>query len=229
MYQILLIEDCKDIFHMVTQATTTIANLDWAKSIEDANKFLAKSEYDLIVMDIGLPDGNGISFCSQLQDKFSQTPIFILTGDDDLAQKVLGFSAGADDYITKPFLFLELRARIAARLQKNKKFLMNSDTIKWKELSISHSRQEVTITAGEQSRITPLTSLEFKILLYFAYRPDIVLTRDQILNDIWGESTYVNHRTVDTHVSKLRKRLDKASPVIRSVHGSGYKFAPTRI
>lgn len=229
MYDILLIEDSKDIYYMVDQSINAIANLTWSKTVEDAQSQVLKKKFDLIIIDIGLPDGNGLQLCSSFQSRFARTPIFILTGEHDLAQKVLGFSAGADDYITKPFELLELRARISAKLHKNDQISESLETLKWKELMINSNRHEVTIFNESESTNADLTALEFKILLFFAHRTENVLTRDVILDGIWGENTYVNHRTVDTHMSKLRKKLHSASDTIKSVHGKGYKFSPTNI
>ncbi len=139
----------------------------------------------------------------------------------------MGFSAGADDYITKPFSPLELRARLEARMRKNKQQTLQSDSFKWKELQISKTRQEVLVLEDGEFQKIELTALEFKILMYFAVRPGEVIIRDQILNDIWGQDIHIYHRSVDTHVSKLRKKLGSSSHIVESIHGSGYKFSPT--
>lgn len=229
MYRILLVEDSKEIHQMVAQTTAPMAELTWASTVQEAGKALTGHTFDLIILDVELPDGNGIEFCTQLQSTHAQIPIFILTAHTDLSEKVLGFSAGADDYITKPFSPLELRARLEARLRKSKLRETLSDTYKWKELQISKSRQEVSIQEAGGLQKVDLTALEFKILLYFAIRPGEVIARDQMLNDIWGEDIHVYHRSVDTHVSKLRKKLGCVSHIVESIHGSGYKFNPTTL
>ena len=214
---------------MVAQSTTLIADLTWVKSVKEARTEIARNSFDLFILDVDLPDGNGIEFCSTLQATHSHIPIFFLTGHTDLSEKVMGFSAGADDYITKPFSPLELRARLESRLRKNKQQLNSSDNLKWKELQINKSRQEVLIFKDGKFEKTDLTSLEFKILMYFATRNGEVIIRDQMLNDIWGEDIHVNHRSVDTHVSKLRKKLGPVADIVESIHGSGYKFNPTSL
>lgn len=229
MHNILLVEDSKEIYQMVVQSVAQIADLTWAKSVEEAKAELAKKNFDLIILDIGLPDGNGIEFCSSLQSTHSHISIFFLTGQTNLSDKVLGFSAGADDYISKPFSPLELRARIEGRLRKNQQQVAQSDNYKWKELQISKSRQEVSISSDGVTQKVDLTALEFKILMYFAYRPGEMIERDQILNDIWGQDIHVYQRSVDTHVSKLRKKLGAVAHIVESIHGSGYKFNPTAI
>ena len=227
MNHILLVEDSKEIYQMVVQSIQQIAELNWAKSLEEATIQLSKHHFDLLILDIELPDGNGIEFCSSIQSTYPNIPVFFLTAHDNLSEKVLGFSAGADDYITKPFSPLELRARLEARLRKNKLQSLQSDIHQWKELQISKSRQEVIISDAGVSIKLDLTSLEFKLLMYFALRPGVVIARDKILNDIWGEDIHVYQRSVDTHVSKLRKKLGVVSHILESIHGSGYKFTPT--
>ncbi|MBA2405540.1 MAG: response regulator transcription factor [Bdellovibrionales bacterium] len=229
MNRILLVEDSKEIYQMVVQSAAQIAELTWAKSVQEAKVELAKQNFDLILLDVELPDGNGFEFCSSIQATHSHVSIFFLTGHTNLSDKVLGFSAGADDYISKPFSPLELRARIEGRLRKNQQQVVQSDVYKWKELQISKSRQEVLITANGVNTKIDLTALEFKILMYFASRPGVMIDRDKILNDIWGEDIHVYQRSVDTHVSKLRKKLGPVSHIVESIHGSGYKFKPTAV
>lgn len=227
MNRILLVEDSKEIYQMVVQSTSQIADLTWASSVSQAKLALSKNSFDLIILDVDLPDGDGIEFCSSIQLTHSHVSVFFLTGHTEVSKKVMGFLAGAEDYITKPFSPLELRARVEGRFRKMKQQQTQSDSFKWKEIHISKSRQEVLILEKEDFQKIDLTSLEFKILLYFALRPDMVIPRDQILNDIWGNDIHVYQRSVDNHVSKLRKKLGEVSYILESIHGSGYKFAPT--
>lgn len=229
MNRILLVEDSKEIYQMVVQSTAQIAELHWAKSVHEAKLEIEKNQFDVILLDIELPDGNGIEFCSSIQTTHSHVSIFFLTGNTNLSEKVMGFSAGAEDYITKPFSPLELKARLEARLRKNKQKTLQSDNLTWKELKIIKSRQEVSVLDNEIFQKIELTALEFKILMYFASRPGEVIIRDQILNDIWGEDIHVYARSVDTHVSKLRKKLGAVSRIVESIHGTGYKFNPTSV
>ncbi len=229
MHRILLVEDSKEIYQMVSQSASQLAELTWAKSVKEAKEEIAKTNFDLLILDVDLPDGNGIEFCSSLQGSHSHIAIFFLTGHITLSEKVMGFSAGADDYITKPFFPLELRARLESRLRKKKQQEVQADNFKWKELQINKSRQEVMILENNNYQKIDLTSLEFKILMYFAARIGEVIIRDQILNDIWGQDIHVYHRSVDTHVSKLRKKLGPVAHILESIHGAGYKFTPTSL
>jgi len=226
MNKILLVEDSKEIFVMVDQAVGFSGELTWAPTIEKAKDKL-NDDFDLILLDIDLPDGSGLDFCSEISSKMPGAAIFFLTSHKTLSEKVLGFSAGADDYITKPFETLELKARIEAKLKKNKLLKQEVDILKWNEISIDKSKQEVNIFIDGNSKAIDLTALEFKLLTYLAKKPGHVIPRDKVLNDIWGEEVYVYQRSVDTHISKLRKKLEGVSHIIESVRGAGYRFSPT--
>ncbi|MDP7322036.1 MAG: response regulator transcription factor [Bacteriovoracaceae bacterium] len=229
--KILLIEDSKEIYQMVSQAVSgPLIDLDWAQSKAEGEKFIDQNKYDLILLDVELPDGSGFDICSQLQASSPEISIFFLTSHTELSEKVMGFSAGAEDYITKPFNTLELKARVESKIKKLEILRKSVDIVKWKELEINKSRQEVKVLHDDnQLKEIELTSLEFKLLTYFANHQGEVINRDTILNEIWGEDVHVYSRSVDTHVSKLRKKLGPVSHIIESVHGSGYKFNPQEL
>jgi DNA-binding response OmpR family regulator len=216
---------------MVENSLSAVASLDWAKSIEEAKQLMEKVDYELVLLDIELPDGNGFDFCQELQTTHPTLPIFFLTSHDSLSEKVMGFTAGADDYITKPFNSLELRARVEAKLKKIAMLMNTNDLLKWQEIEIDKNSQEVFILEDGESasskQSVDLTSLEFKILMYLCQKPNDVISRDQIMDSIWGKDVFVYARSVDTHISKLRKKLGSVSSIIESVHGVGYKFKPT--
>lgn len=228
MSNVLLVEDSKEIYTMVDiSLSNSVGRLDWAQDIDSANQMLLKSTYDIILLDINLPDGNGIDLCQKLFANDPTTSIFILTSADSLSDKVLGFSAGAEDYITKPFDTLELRARVEAKLKRKELQKESTNKLSWNEVKINISNQEVEVLNDDKYTLTELTALEFKILVYFANRVGQVIEREAILDDIWGQDVHVYSRSVDTHVSKLRKKLESSSHIIESVHGAGYKFNPT--
>jgi DNA-binding response OmpR family regulator len=223
---ILLIEDSKEIFQIVNQSLSLTAKIEWKNNLQEGREFLAEKPVSLLLLDLELPDGNGISLCQELQTSHPELPIFLLTAHDQLSDKVLGFSAGADDYITKPFDSLELKARIEAKLKKIDILLKSTDQLEWKEISINKSSQTLKVLNNGNWEPIELTALEFKLLMYFAINEGKVLDRESILNEIWGEDVHVYSRSVDTHVSKLRKKLLGAAETIESVHGVGYKFNP---
>ncbi len=229
MYNLLLVEDSKEIYQMVIGSLSSpFIKIDWAETVTKAKELLDNNDYQIVLLDIELPDGNGIEFCTYIQSQKPHLTTFFLTAHDDLSEKVLGFSAGADDYITKPFDSLELRARVEAKLKKIESIKASSDQLRWKEIEINKSSQTVKILNDENYEAVDLTTLEFKLLMYFANNPETVIDRDTMLNEIWGEDIHVYSRSVDTHVSKLRKKLGPVSSIIESVHGAGYKFMPTK-
>ena len=229
MHQVLLVENDFKIEPLVFLSTQNLADLKWVKTLKEAQILLLKNHFDVVLLDMDFPDGNGIDFCSILQSSYPHLIIFFLTSEDSLSNKVLAFSAGADDYMTKPFAPLELRARLESRFKKQVKQHSDADIEKWKELQICKSRQEVLTVEQDVLRRVELTSIEFKILMYLSQHLGEVIVRDKILNEIWGEDVHVYHRSVDTHISKLRKKLGRASHVVQSIHGVGYKFQPTAI
>ncbi len=227
MKKILLVEDSQEIFQMVELSLNSISGVDWVKNISDAREAIAKKQYDLFLLDMELPDGNGVDLCSLITTKSPESIIFFLTSHSDLSEKVLSFSAGADDYITKPFQPLELKARVEARFRKLDQAQDAKNHFQWDEMEIDTLTQEVKIKEDDNWVNVELTALEFKLLIYFATRVGHVIKRDKILDDLWGKDVHVYPRSVDTHVSKLRKKLGPASDLIASIHGAGYKFNPT--
>lgn len=223
MNTILLVEDSDEIYTLVHRALNNICTLSWVKNIQDAKNELNKNRYSIILLDIELPDGNGLDFCSELNASKPNQSIFILTSHTDLSDKVLGFTAGADDYITKPFEMLELKARIEAKLKK----LGNQNILKFKNefIEIDKNSQTVKFNDGDKFIDANLTHIEFRLLTYLSDRLEQVIPRDELLNEIWGKDIYVYARSVDTHVSKIRKKIGTASDLIKSIHGVGYKFS----
>lgn len=226
MHKILLVEDSVDAYNLVKRALTT-AQLEWAKSLAEASRLLQTKQYDLILLDIMLPDGDGYRLCSVLQtnDQLNNCPVIFLTAKNSTLDKVMGFSVGADDFISKPFDPLELKARVDAKLRKRERDMLESDMIRVGDIEINRNTQRVTVSQNGQAENIDLTPIEFKLLVMLSKEPNTVHTRDQILNHVWGESIHVYGRSVDTHISKLRKKLGPKADYIESVHGSGYRFA----
>ena len=183
----------------------------------------AKKMYDLIVLDIMLPDVNGFDICRQLRRENINTPILILTAKREEIDKVLGLELGADDYLTKPFSRRELLARVHAILRRVHMTQQSVDVYSFGDVVVDFIKFEIQ----KNNRPIHLTSLEVALLHYFVANKEQVLSRDQILDKIWGEEVYVTPRTVDTHIANLRKKLedDPAHPKhFLGVRGVGYKF-----
>ncbi len=223
MNKILLVEDSVEIYTLVHRALNNTCEMTWVKNIEDAKESMISNRYSIILLDIELPDGNGLDYCAELNSSNPNQAIFILTSHSSLSDKVLGFTAGADDYITKPFEMLELKARIEAKLKK----LSDQTSLKFKNdiIEIDKNCQSVKVKDGEKFVDANLTHIEFRLITYLSDRIEQVIPRDELLNEIWGKDVYVYARSVDTHVSKLRKKIGSASELIKSIHGVGYKFS----
>ncbi|HLH07504.1 MAG TPA: response regulator transcription factor [Terriglobales bacterium] len=176
----------------------------------------------LLLVDLRLPGMSGVEVCKQLRADKVQTPIIVLSAIGEEIDKVLLLEIGADDYIVKPFGTRELLARIRALLRR-----VNSETrvLRFGDVEVDIDRR-TTLRRGRELKLTPA---EYNLLLYFLHNPDRALTRDVILNSVWGYESYPNSRTVDAHVVRLRQKLEPDPNVPRhflTVHGVGYRFLP---
>lgn len=188
---------------------------------EDLYRYLAREKPSLILLDLMLPDTDGLEVCRQIRksDELAQVPIIMLTARGDESDKVVGLELGADDYMTKPFSVKELVARIHAVLRRPgggeaaKRISVGT-------LVIDLDKFEVT-TEGAK---VELTATEFKILQLLASRKGRVFTRDQILDFLWGNEKAVVDRTVDVHIRNLREKLGAAAFLIKNIRGVGYKL-----
>lgn len=185
---------------------------------------MAKEQgYDLIILDIMLPEMNGFEVCKQLRQSGITTPILILTAKSQEVDKVLGLELGADDYVTKPFSPRELLARVNALFRRVKQTQQGIDQYHFGDVVIDFKKYE----AEKGGLPIYLTVLEFAMLNFLIKNKDQVVSRDSILDKVWGDSVYVYPRTVDTHIVHLRKKIedDPENPkYIIGVRGIGYKF-----
>jgi DNA-binding response OmpR family regulator len=179
---------------------------------------------DLVVLDLMLPGMDGLEVCREIQ-KDEWVPVLMLTARTDEADKVAGFAVGADDYLTKPFSLRELAARVRAiirRMDRIQRSTPQEPETRF-DLSIDPARRRV-LRSGEEVLLTPL---EFEILLALARNPGVVLSRDTLMDRVWGYRDYAGGRVVDSHVARIRRKLgdEAAEPkYIRTVHGVGYAF-----
>ena len=177
---------------------------------------------DLVVLDLMLPGKNGFEICREIRERGISTPVIVLTARGQEADKIRGLELGADDYITKPFSLAELVARIRAVLRRSHPEETN-DTIQRRMITVDLRKHQVL----KGNTIVELTDKEFQILALLMKRSSDVITRDDFLKTIWGEEVYITHRTVDIHISALRKKIedDPEHPsLIVSVRNVGYKF-----
>jgi DNA-binding response OmpR family regulator len=177
-----------------------------------------------IVLDLRLPMLSGSDVCREIKSKAPHIPIIVLSAASDVSDKVLLLEIGADDYVTKPFSPRELLARVRAALRRVSR-TPAGDVATFDGIVVDFTRMEVT-REGEPA---VLTAQEFKTLKFFVQNAQRVISRDELLNEVWGYQNYPSTRTVDNHILKLRQKLerDPANPVhFRTVHGVGYKFVP---
>jgi DNA-binding response OmpR family regulator len=198
---------------------------------ETGYKHAIEAKPDLIVLDLMLPKMSGYEICRKLRSNGVNTPILILTARGEEADRVLGLDLGADDYVTKPFSIRELLARVRALLRRVQPAAPASagnsaeaiQQLQFGSVTLDFQKYEAT----KDGNPVDLTRKEFGIVRFLAARPDIVVSRDELLNEVWGYDSYPTTRTVDNHIASLRAKLepDPANPRhFLTVHGVGYKF-----
>ena len=223
---ILMVEDDSTIAFAVKYAVEQEGfNLDIAENLENARKIVNSKEYDLILLDVMLPDGNGYEFLKQLREHDEDTPVIFLTACDEEVNIVMGLDIGGDDYITKPFRVRELISRINAILRrKGKSQDSNKKILKFKNISI-HTLEARVFKNNEEIF---LTSAEYKLLLILIQNKNMVLSRAQILEKLWDVTyDFINDNTLSVYIKRLREKIedDSSKPqYILTVRGLGYKW-----
>lgn len=192
---------------------------------QEALKIAEERDVDLIILDLMLPDMDGLEVCKALKkrEKTSSIPIIMLTAKGEEFDKILGLELGADDYITKPFSVRELMARVKVILRRSASDIENPDMIRIGPLVIDSSKHEV-LKNGEKLE---LTLKEFELLRLLVVNKGKVLTRDSLLDRVWGYEYYGETRTVDVHIRHLRQKIeedDKNPQYIETIRGIGYRF-----
>ena len=225
--KILIIEDEPDIRKTLEYNISREGyEVTCASSLSEGRQKLESASFTLLLLDLMLPDGSGLDLCRELkQDKsLSSMPVIILTAKDDEVDKVVGFELGADDYVTKPFSVRELILRVKAVLKRGARQSDNMEVQRqFGELKIDIDSHEVFVNDEQVS----LTALEFKLLRQLVDRRGRVQSRDQLLSDVWGYSSDVTTRTVDTHIKRLREKLVDMGKYVQTIRGVGYKFTRT--
>jgi len=221
--RILVIEDDEDISELIHY---NFKNEGYEVCVvsegDKANAEMTRSQPHVIILDIMLPGKSGLDILKEVRNssKFKNIPIIMLTAKGEEFDIVLGLELGADDYITKPFSPKELLARTKAVLRRSEvKIDSKDETVNLENISIDKAQHTVAIGG----KIVPFTLSEFKLLTALAEARGRVLTRDQLLEQIAGESTYVIDRNVDVHIRAVRKKLDGNSDLIETVRGVGYR------
>lgn len=179
----------------------------------------------VVVLDLRLPGIPGNDVCREIKKEAPSLPVIVLSAKTDVADKVLLLETGADDYVTKPFSPRELLARVRAAIRRTNPVQTGGPSFVFGRVSLDFSKMELT----RDGRSIPMTTQEFKVLRFFSQNSGRVISRSELLNEVWGYQNYPSTRTVDNHVWKLRLKLeeDPENPVhFLTVHGAGYKFVP---
>lgn len=217
MQKILIVDDEENIRKVIREYLEFEGFLCFeASNGEEAIKMCKENSYDLIVLDIMMPKIDGFTVAKEIRKKQS-VPIIMLSARSEEYDKLYGFDVGIDDYVTKPFSPKELVARIKANLKRNT--IMNEE-ISYLGLKIDTLGHNVYVDNKKKN----LTNKEYELLLYLIKNKNIVLTREQILNNVWNMDYLGEERTIDTHIKTLRSLLGKYKTLIVTVRGVGYKF-----
>ncbi len=220
MPKILIVDDEIDIAELISDVLTdegmeTVIKRNGKEAVEIA----LKESFDLIILDIMMPEMNGTEVCNQIRDKV-KCPIIFVTAKNQLLDKLLGFEIGADDYITKPFTIEELVARVKAHIRRENRMETNSQNIICiGEIKINKESFEVY----KNDTPVDLSTREFELLAYLMSNAGIALSKDQIFDAVWG-SNYGEIGTVAVHIKSIRKKLDPEEKYIKTIWGLGYKF-----
>jgi len=219
----LVVDDEPDILELTRMSLAQEGyEVETAATGYEALEQLRRRRPDLVVLDLMLPDRPGTEICKAMRStpELADVPVIMLTARADEVDRIVGFELGADDYVTKPFSPRELSLRVKAILRRGRADAATPEQLVHHELSVDIERHQCT---WEDEEI-PLTAKEFLLLTSLMRRPGRVLTRERLLEEVWGEGIAVTHRTVDTHMKRLREKLGGAGALIDTVRGVGYRF-----
>lgn len=220
MKKILLVEDSIDCYEIVNSTLHNDFELSWVKSIKEAKSVLNHFIPDLTILDVSLPDGTGYNILTYLKESahLKNIPTIMLTAKQEISDKVYGFTMGASDYLCKPFEPLELKMRVMARIKKSSA----KSQISYKNISINTINSEVKILSEGSWVKLDLTGTEYKMIKYFAQSPEKVLSREDLLDHVWGEDVHLYPRIVDTYISRLRRKIKPGHLFLKSKNRLGY-------
>jgi DNA-binding response OmpR family regulator len=221
MGRILCLEDAEDMNLIIGNALEGLPVV-FARSVEEARNYAGNEDFSLFLVDIHLPDGTGFDFIEGLSPQQKAKPILFLTGKQDFASKLAAFTLGADDFIVKPFDRRDLRLRVESKLRRQANSVDERRQFTIGNLLCSPEEQSIS-KQGDFSKIE-LTSIEFRLFLMLSHEQARIFSREQILNRVWTDDITVSDRTVDVHISNLRRKLSGSRVHIETVIGSGYRL-----
>src|SRR5262245_49536143 len=222
--RILVVDDEPDLLELVRFNLSQAGfEVETAETGRQALERLRRSTPDLLILDLMLPDLSGTEVCRHVRSDSSlgEIPIIMLTARADEVDRVVGLEIGADDYVTKPFSPRELTLRVRAVLRRRQPTSAGSPVLERAALRLDPERHRCFVEENE----IELTAKEFALLHGLMMRPGRVMTREQLLDDVWGTDIAVTTRTIDTHLKRLREKLGPASNLIETVRGVGYRFS----
>jgi DNA-binding response OmpR family regulator len=224
MKKILVVEDDKAIVRgLIDNLKRENFEVATAENGQQGYELAKKEKFDLLILDLLLPKLGGLEVCKQLRADNVQIPILMLTGKKEEVDKVLGLEIGADDYLTKPFGMHELIARVKALLRRQMSMTTKIDECSFADVHVDFKKQE----ARKGKKSIEMSAKEFELLKYFVEREGEVISRTQLLDDVWGYEVPPTTRTVDNYILSLRKKIeaDSSKPKhLITVHTAGYKF-----
>lgn len=219
--RLLIVEDDKGIQEMLDYAMAEEGYVLYsAYTARQGWDWIQQYEPDMVLLDWMLPDSSGIELLHRIRKSHPGLPVIMVTAKSEEEDRIAGLDVGADDYITKPFSVRELKSRIQAVLRRTRS---DKQMLQLDELLLDPTSHRVAINDAPLS----LTPIEFRLLHYFMLHPDRVFSRAQLLDQVWGQQVYVEERTVDVHIRRLRKQLQPygLDNLLQTVHGSGYRFS----
>ena len=225
MKRLLLVEDEPGLVVTLTDRLTREGYaVEHSADGESALERAASGTFDLVLLDVMLPRMNGFDVLRELRKRGTETPVIMVTAKGQVVDKVVGLKLGADDYVTKPFEMVELLARIEAKLRRAPAVSHPSEGYQFDDVRVDFRRAEVT----KEGAPLELSAREFQLLKYFIEHRGATLTREELLNEVWGYNSMPSTRTVDVHVAWLRQKIEpnpRHPQYILTIHGMGYKFA----
>lgn len=223
--RLLLLEDAADV-RLIVKVTLSDMDLILAENLAQAREALKQGPFDLYILDVTLPDGNGYTFCREIRESDPDGAIFFLSGKTAEADRLNAFNYGADDYIIKPFSALELKARVQARLRTRAPQIAEDQALVFPSLIVDLERRKAFLVENGVPSPLKLTNLEFKLLCALCRRPEVVKSRQALLSEVWGDNVRVTERSVDVHIYNLRRKLGPRAGLIEASAGNGYSFMP---
>ena len=218
---ILVVEDDKGIQDMLKYSLSEEQyELNAAYTVKEGWEIIEKKAIDLVLLDWMLPDNSGIDLLHRIRKYHAMLPVIMVTAKTEEDDRILGLDVGADDYVTKPFSVRELNSRMQALLRRA---MPDEQPLQIGDLCLDPASHRVKVN----DMSLELSPTEFRLLHYFMSHTDRVFTRSQLLDQVWGSQVFVEERTVDVHIRRLRKQLAPfgMDALLQTVHGSGYRFS----